>query len=257
MEVVDVESSQFSRVEKGEFMMTGMLASVRNLEEANIVCEGGADIVDLKEPDYGALGAVPLDMMHRVVDALWEKCLISATTGDLPANASAIEDQVMKTSETGVDYVKVGMFSKQHIENCLPHLASCACKGIAIIAVMFADLDFDMDYAIQTAKQAGLRGIMLDTARKGSGSLLKHKSILQLEYFVNRSRQNGLLIGLAGSLTVEDIPAVIKAGPNYIGFRSALCSSQQRTSYIDKSAFQKVRSSIPILAGQNSASRKI
>ncbi|MEJ2115924.1 MAG: (5-formylfuran-3-yl)methyl phosphate synthase, partial [Gammaproteobacteria bacterium] len=37
--------------------MTGMLASVRNLEEAMMVYQGGADIIDLKEPNEGALGA--------------------------------------------------------------------------------------------------------------------------------------------------------------------------------------------------------
>ena len=240
--------------------MTGMLASVRNLEEANIVYEGGADIIDLKEPGHGALGAVPLDMMYCIVDELWEKCLISATIGDLPANAAAIEDQVMKAAETGVDYVKVGMFSKRHIEDCLPCLASCTRKGISIIAVLFADMDFDMDHAIQSVKQAGLKGVMLDTARKGSGSLLKHKNIFQLEYFVNCSRKNGLLIGLAGSLTIEDIPALIKAGPNYIGFRTALCSGRERTGYIDKNAIQEVRRSIPIpenTSGQNIPSRKL
>lgn len=240
--------------------MTGMLASVRNLEEANIAYEGGADIIDLKEPDHGALGAVPLDMMHYIVDALWEKCPISATVGDLPANAAAIEDQVMKAAETGVDYVKVGMFSERHIEDCLPCLASCTRKGIAIIAVLFADMDFDTDHAIQSVKQAGLKGVMLDTARKDSGSLLKHKNILQLEYFVNRSRQNGLLIGLAGSLTTKDIPTLIKAGPHYIGFRTALCSSRERTGHIDKNAIQEVRRSIPIpenMSGQNVPSRRL
>ena len=33
--------------------MTGMLASVRNLQEANIVYQGGADIIDLKETQPG------------------------------------------------------------------------------------------------------------------------------------------------------------------------------------------------------------
>jgi len=45
--------------------MTGMLASVRNLEEAKLVYEGGADIIDLKEPNDGALGASPLHEIHH------------------------------------------------------------------------------------------------------------------------------------------------------------------------------------------------
>ena len=153
---------------------------------------------------------------------------------------------MLQIAETGVDYVKVGMFSGRHIETCLPKLVHCANKGIAIIAVFFADMDFDTDYAIQTAKQAHLKGVMLDTARKGSGNLLTHKNILQLEYFVNRAKQNDLLTGLAGSLAINDIPVLIKANPDYIGFRTALCNSNERTSHLDSNAIQLVRKNIPL-----------
>ena len=226
--------------------MTGMLASVRNLEEADLACRGGADIVDLKEPRHGALGAVPLDTIYRVVDELWEKCLISATIGDLPANPSAITEQVMKTAEAGVDYVKVGLFSERHVEDCLDDLASCSRKGIAIIAVLFADTEFDIDHVLRSVKHAGLKGVMLDTAGKGSGSLLQHQNIFQLEYFVNRSRQSGLLTGLAGSLTIENIPTLIRVAPDYIGFRTALCSDKERVGCVDQDALREVRSAIPV-----------
>ena len=223
-----------------------MLASVRNLQEANIVYHGGADIIDLKEPIDGALGAVPLNVLHHVVDELWEKCVISATVGDLPADASTIENKVMQTAETGVDYVKVGMFSERHIEDCLPKLIHCANRGIAIIAVFFADMEFDTDKAINMAKLARLKGVMLDTARKDTRGLLQHKNILQLEYFVNRAKQNDLLIGLAGSLRIEDIPSLLKADPDYIGFRTALCTSKERTNHLDRRAINQVRKNIPI-----------
>ena len=228
--------------------MTGMLASVRDLEEAQLAYHGGTDIIDLKEPRHGALGAVPCKQIHHIVDELWEKCTISATIGDLPADSAAIKNTVLQVAETGVDYVKVGMFSDRHIETCLPELVHCANKGIAIIAVFFADMDFDTDQAMQTAKQAHLKGIMLDTARKDAGSLLKHKNILQLEYFINRAKQNGLITGLAGSLTVKDIPVVLKANPDYIGFRTALCSNRNRTSQLDLTSIQQVRENIPLLS---------
>ena len=227
--------------------MTGMLASVRSLKEAEMVCRGGTDIVDIKEPRHGALGAVPLSTVHCIVDSLWEKCLISATIGDLPADPPVIEDQVMKTSETGVDYVKVGMFTQQHIDDCMPGLISCARKGVAIIAVLFADTVFDIDDVIRGVKSSSLKGIMLDTAGKSSGSLLKHQNIFQLEYFVNRSRQAGLLTGLAGSLSIEDVPTLLKASPDYIGFRTALCSDRERVGCIDKDAIRGIRNAIPAL----------
>ncbi len=238
--------------------MTGMLASVRNLEEAMLVYQGGADVVDLKEPSHGALGAVSLQEIHRVVDMLWEKCTLSATIGDLPADAcrdlkpaSAIENRVMQVADGGVDYVKVGMFGNRHVEDCLPQLARCASRGIGIVAVFFADMEFDMSCAIQAAAQAGLKGVMLDTARKDSGDLLKYKNILQLKYFVNHARQNGLLSGLAGSLKIRDIPTVLKAAPDYIGFRSALCADDNRTSRVGRNAIQQVRKSIPIQVGRS------
>ena len=226
--------------------MTGMLASVRNLEEAKLVYSGGADIIDLKEPNDGALGSVPLHQIYQVVDDLWEKCVISATIGDLPADYAKINQKVLQTAETGVDYVKVGMFSERHIETCLPNLIQCTQKGISIIAVFFADMEFDVDFATRIARDARLKGVMLDTARKGSGSLLSHQNIMQLEYFVNRAKQHDLMSGLAGSLKIEDVPQLLEADPDYIGFRTALCEHNKREGTLNPQTIQAVRQSIPV-----------
>ena len=47
--------------------MTGMLASVATLAEARLVEESGVDIIDLKNPAEGALGALPLAEVVRIV----------------------------------------------------------------------------------------------------------------------------------------------------------------------------------------------
>ena len=136
--------------------------------------------------------------------------------------------------------------STRHIETCLPSLVHCTNKGIAIIAVFFADMEFDVDFAIQIAADARLKGVMLDTARKGSGSLLSHRNIMQLEYFINRAKQNELITGLAGSLTSDDIPTLLKADPDYIGFRTALCDKKLRTGHLNPQAIKFARESIPV-----------
>ena len=226
--------------------MTGMLASVRSLEEAVCVYANGADIIDLKEPNLGTLGAIPLAEMRHIVDELWEKCTISATVGDLPANAFTTINKVLQTADTGVDYVKVGMFSQRHLEVCLPKLIHCTNKGIAIVAVLFADNQLDMDFAVHAARQARLKGVMLDTAHKNSGGLLRHKSPLQLEHFIHLAKCNGLLTGLAGSLKINDIPTLLQLNPDYIGFRTALCAATGRTGKLDTNAVRQVRKSIPM-----------
>lgn len=226
--------------------MTGMLASVRDLREAACVYANGADIIDLKEPDLGTLGAVPLAEIRHIVDELWEKCTISATVGDLPANAFTTINKVLQTAETGVDYVKVGIFSQHHLETCLPKLIHCTNQGIAIVAVLFADVRLDIDFAVRAASRARLKGVMLDTARKNSGGLLQQKKPSQLDHFIRLAKCNGLLTGLAGSLKINDIPTLLQLNPDYLGFRTALCAAADRSGKLDMNAIRQVRENIPM-----------
>ena len=53
-----------------EFVMTLFLASVRDMAEAETARLAHADIIDLKDPALGALGAVDLATTKRVVDLI-------------------------------------------------------------------------------------------------------------------------------------------------------------------------------------------
>mgnify|MGYP005632646933 FL=1 len=92
--------------------MNGFLASVNNLQDAIVVSQNGADIIDLKEPSQGALGGLSTHTIQTIVDHLWETSVVSATVGDLEADISLILDRIEAVADTGVDYVKVGMFSQ-------------------------------------------------------------------------------------------------------------------------------------------------
>ena len=90
--------------------MTGMLASVSNLDEAKIVLEENVDIIDLKDPAQGALGAVTTKVAQEVVEFVSSQCLVSATIGDLPMQAMLIGQAISAMASTGVDIIKVGVF---------------------------------------------------------------------------------------------------------------------------------------------------
>ena len=224
--------------------MSGFLASVNNLQDAIIVSQNGADIIDLKEPSQGALGGLSTHTIQTVVDHLWETSVVSATVGDLEADITLILDRIEAVADTGVDYVKVGMFSQRHIEHCLPSFAYHARRGVKIIAVLFADLEFDMLATIHACKQARLCGVMLDTAGKKSGSLRQHRSLEELIQFVSSAQQLGLLTGLAGSLRAQDIATLMPLEADYLGFRTALCRDQVRTAAISECAVKDIRSRI-------------
>ena len=90
--------------------MTGMLASIKNLREAEFVLNANVDIIDLKQPEFGALGALPVELVAEIVQKINSRCPVSATVGDLPMDADVIFKAVSEMAKTGVDFVKIGFF---------------------------------------------------------------------------------------------------------------------------------------------------
>ena len=90
--------------------MTRMLASVNGPEEAEIALAGGADIIDLKDPTKGALGAVTPEGIRATVKAVGKRRPVSAVAGDLPMQPGLVAATVRDIAATGVDYVKLGIF---------------------------------------------------------------------------------------------------------------------------------------------------
>jgi uncharacterized protein (UPF0264 family) len=91
---------------------------------------------------------------------------------------------------------------------------------------------------------AGFRGIMLDTMDKSRGSLTDIMTGQDIAQFVNHVKSNGLLCGLAGSLTLEDIPELLLHQPDYLGFRGALCAKHNRTGQLKAQLVQEIKQAI-------------
>ena len=223
--------------------MTLFLASVNGPEEAEIALAQGADIIDLKDASKGALGALPVSTVSAVAAAMAGRRPVSAVTGDLPMEPDIITAAVGAMAATGVDYVKVGLFPGPRREDCLRALVPFAART-RIVGVMFADLDADQALLPLIAR-CRLSGVMLDTAHKGAGGLLERLEITALGAFIGACRAHGLLVGLAGSLEVPDIPRLQLLQPDFLGFRGALCIRQQRTASIDPELVRIVRELIP------------
>ena len=234
--------------------MTGFLASVDNLQDAICANQHGADIIDLKDPAQGALGALGMETIDAIVDCVWDTSLVSATVGDLQADVGLILAKIQQVADSGVDYVKVGMFSQRHIDQCLPAFEYHARRGVKIIGVLFADIDFNIEETVKACQKARLAGVMMDTAGKNAGPLLAHCEINQLAKFIQSAKNHNLLTGLAGSLRQQDIATLLTLNPDYIGFRTALCEGLVRTAPISPQAVENIRKQIPVCARHNIAS---
>jgi dihydroneopterin aldolase len=222
--------------------MTGMLASVTDGWELESAIETGVDIIDLKNPHSGALGALPIETIRALVSQCRGRCPVSATVGDLPADPQQLTEAIRLTAACGVDYVKVGFFSRQNLDQCLRAIAALT-PNHDVVAVLFADRHPPLEM-LQGFAEAGFRGVMLDTAGKGGGGLLDHIDLNRLARFVTEVRALAMLSGLAGSLRLEDIPPLHALLPDYLGFRGTLCEGNTRTATIAPQRLRLIRDTL-------------
>ncbi|MCB5189724.1 (5-formylfuran-3-yl)methyl phosphate synthase [Methylobacillus arboreus] len=214
--------------------MSKLLVSVTSAEEALLALAGGADIIDMKNPAEGALGALPLSVVSEAVAAVDGRRITSATTGDLPMQPELVCDAVMQMASTGVDIIKVGFFGSE-LENthCITALQPLIGQHkLTVVAVLMADQS-PVFSILPLLCKAGFWGVMLDTAGKDGRSLLSHLPLEALQAFLEMAKD--MHTGLAGSLRIENIEELIKMKPSYIGVRGAVCVGFDRMAKLCES----------------------
>ncbi len=221
--------------------MTGMLASVNSLAEARLIISSAVDIVDLKQPEQGALGALPTQTVKQIVELVNNLKAVSATIGDLPVEPDPVFNAVSNMAATGVDYIKIGFFPGANWSTTITKLSQLTAQGHKLIAVLFADTQPDINI-IKNLKLAGFYGVMLDTMDKQKGSLTEVMSETEIKDFVYQAKQSGLICGLAGSLKQSEINNLLSLEADYLGFRGALCHQHQRTEQLDLTHLEAVLS---------------
>ena len=229
-----------------------MLVSVRDLAEAREALRAGVDFIDLKEPSAGALGGLALPVIREVVAALRagdaeqhrtraHAPMISATIGDLPPDAiELILERARAVGACGVDLVKVGVPGRGTAACAV--LEALAALPLAIVPVLIADDGLDAT-VIDAACVPAFAAVMADTQAKRAGSLLELLGTDALAAFIDRAHAAGRMVGLAGALRLADLPALARLGPDFAGFRSAVCDGS-REGRLDPARLQALRAAI-------------
>ncbi len=203
------------------------LASVTSADEAEIALQGGADIIDCKDPASGALGALSLETVRDIVGRVGGRASVSATVGDLPSDAQIMTAAAAAMTETGVDVVKIGFFGAEDPRAAIDSIGAECSGSTKLVAVLMADRA--PDFAVVPAlRAAGFAGVMLDTAGKEGGSLTSVLPHARLAEFIRTARAHDLFAGLAGSLAEGDIASLARLHPDMLGFRGALCSGGRK-----------------------------
>ncbi|MFB6199665.1 MAG: (5-formylfuran-3-yl)methyl phosphate synthase [Candidatus Nanohaloarchaea archaeon] len=85
------------------------LVTVVEPEEVDVVVEASPDIVDIKNPEEGSLGAPTPNVLENILDMLPPGTETSVAVGDVPDLPGTVAMAVRGASEYDVDYIKVGL----------------------------------------------------------------------------------------------------------------------------------------------------
>ncbi|MDW7727329.1 MAG: (5-formylfuran-3-yl)methyl phosphate synthase [Candidatus Methanoperedens sp.] len=229
-----------------------LLVSPINVEEANICRLGGADIIDVKNPKEGSLGANFPWVIRAVKEAAGD-VPVSATIGDFNYKPGTASLAALGAAVTGAEYIKVGLYDIRTKEQALDMLTNIVHsvrdfdRNRKVVASGYSDYrrinsisPFELP---KIGAQAGVDVVMMDTGVKDGRSTFEFLSEKELTGFVENAGNFGLLTALAGTIKFEDIPALKRISPDIIGVRGCVCGGD-RNSVIKQELVERLKAEI-------------
>jgi uncharacterized protein (UPF0264 family) len=214
------------------------MISVQDEREAAAACAGGADLIDIKNPAEGSLGAHAPDVITAIGRAVPPHIPISASIGDVPNLPGTVALAGLGAAACGVRFVKVGLLGARTPDeagNLLEALARAVrmVKGtVELVACGYADAAAvgSLDpLCLPEAAASFVAGCLIDTAVKNGRGLFECLPDETIALFIQRCHARGLFSALAGSLQQADLARARMLDADIVGVRSAACTGGQRS----------------------------
>jgi uncharacterized protein (UPF0264 family) len=232
-----------------------LLISPQNSKEAIEAIAGGADIIDVKNPKEGPLGANFPWVIKEIKQLIPKNVELSCTIGEASELPGTMSLAAYGTALLGVDYIKVGLSGIQTVQKAtyllenIIHAVKMCNSEIKVVAAGYGDYtrahSIEPQLVIQAAAATKADIVMLDTAIKDNKNLFTYQTTQQLETFINTAHKHNLGVALAGSLQTQDLPLVKKLGADFVGLRGAACQNNNRdTGYITRERVKEIAENI-------------
>jgi (5-formylfuran-3-yl)methyl phosphate synthase len=216
-----------------------LLVSVVSALEARGALAGGADIVDVKDPSQGPLGAPSPRVLSEVVAEVGEGAPVSVALGDIPNLPHTAALAARGAALSGAAYVKVGLRGVCTLDDTVALMRAvveAVGPNTAVIAAAYADagaLDppaLAPDCLPDVVDRAGVTGALVDTFVKDGRGLYSWLSEAELGELIARTRRVGGSFAVAGQLALRDLRRV---DADVVGVRSAVCRGGDRAAELD------------------------
>jgi uncharacterized protein (UPF0264 family) len=229
-----------------------LLVSVMDVGEARAAAAAGADIVDVKNPAEGSLGAPAPEVIEGVRAAVPAQLAVSAAIGDMPNLPGTAALAALGAARSGAAFVKVGLWGVSTEAEAIALLDAvrdgvAGVPGVVVVAGAYADArrvanaPLAPELLPRVARAAGVGVCLLDTAVKDGRGLLDWLSPAELTSLVADAHDAGLQVALAGALRAEDLAVVHATGADIAGVRSAACGDGRRSGPLDTARVRALR----------------
>jgi len=212
-----------------------LLVSPSSIDEAKRSV--AADIIDVKKPSEGSLGA-NFPWVIREIKSLSDKP-VSAAIGDFDYKPGGASLAAYGAACAGADYVKIGLaFEGRDKARDVISAVVRAVKGEFpkkfVVIAAYSDYQrmgtispFDM---APIAAECGADFAMVDTGIKDRQSTFAFMNEDSLRRFTDNNEKLGLGTALAGALKFEDIDALKRINPDIIGVRGMVCGGDRNAT---------------------------
>jgi uncharacterized protein (UPF0264 family) len=229
--------------------MPQLLVSVRSVEEAARALAGGADVIDVKEPQLGSLGRADDSVITAVVDFVAGRRPVSAALGELIDENPATSCQHLQD----LSFVKWGLAGcgrGSPWPTLLKNLAKTLSATCQFVHVAYVDWQCaqapPLDDVIDLACRAPGSVLLLDTHCKSASSLGRRPTLLdwlpleQVHAVCERCREAQIRVALAGSIGVPEVKLLLPARPTWFAVRGAVCDGDNRDGMVQESRVREL-----------------
>lgn len=229
-----------------------LLISPINTEEALEAIEGGADIIDVKNPKEGSLGANFPWVIRSIRELTPKGMQVSATLGDVPYKPGTVSLAAAGAVVSGADYIKVGLYGTRNYSEALEVMENVVKtvndfnEDILVVASGYADAHrvgaVDPMEIPRVAADSGADLAMVDTAVKDGKTLFDFMDQETILKFTEEIHGYGLKNALAGSIKEDQLKTLYELGCDVVGVRGAACTGGDRNSgRIHRSAVARLK----------------
>ncbi len=211
-----------------------------SIDEARAALAGGADILDVKNPKEGSLGANFPWAIKAVSELARNAVPVSATIGDLDYKPGTASLAALGAAASGADYVKAGLLGVKTREQADEMLAGItrAVKDFdpkkKVVAAGYSDYERAGSVSPMllpaAAARAGADVVMVDTAVKDGRSTFEFMDEQKLREFISLGHAEGLEVALAGNIGFQHLELLKRLNPDIVGVRGIVCGGDRKAA---------------------------